>query len=70
MLDLAYYPQLGDALEGESWLQDRLRKRFGYAFTDRQQAIPYLGGTGAGSMECFPIPVDSWHEVLTLARAE
>jgi hypothetical protein len=70
MLDLAYYEDLGHALEGEVWLQDRLHERFRWAFTNKSQAEPYLGGRGAGSMECFRIPMDKWHEVLELARSE
>ena len=70
MLDLAYYETLADSSVAESWLQSRLLERFKFAFSDRSQAEPYLGGRGSGSMECFRIPVDHWPEVLELARAE
>lgn len=70
MLDLAYYSELADSSHAEIWLQKRLQERFKLAFTERRQAEPYLGGRGAGSMECFRIPMDRWHEVLELARAE
>ena len=68
MLDLAYYEYLGDALDGEIWLQSQLHKAYPMAFDDKSEAIPYMGPSGGGYLECFKIPPEEWPALIEIAR--
>lgn len=70
MLDLAYYEDLGHGLHGEIWLQRQVAKTYQQAFETKAEAIPYMGPSGAGWLECFKIPPEKWPEIIELARTE
>ena len=69
MLDLAYYEDLGDALNGELWLERQVRSEYSRAFRSKADARAHLGSAGAGYTECYAIPVDDWPRLIELARS-
>lgn len=53
LVGLAEYPDGSDALDHEDVAHAVAASIWPRAFTNRKQAIPYLGGTGGGWVECY-----------------
>lgn len=69
LIDLAHYEHLGEALEGEQWLQKQLARRYRPAFREKQDSLQHLGASGGGWLECFAVPPEDWPEILALAAS-
>jgi len=70
LLDLSYYADLSEPLLAELWLEQRIRSTYPEAFNSREEARPYLGGTGGGWTECYRVPVADWPALVALARGD
>lgn len=68
MLDLSFYVG-ADAVDAESWLEDRLSEKYQPAFRSKEESKPYLGSSGSGYMECYRVPVSDWPALIELARS-
>ena len=68
MVNVAYYANLIDSVRSETRLYEALSERYRPAFTQRIDAIPYLGGQGAGWKECLAISKDDWDLLDDMAR--
>lgn len=53
LVGLTEYPDGVTALEHEDYAHAVAKSIWPQAFTDRTQAVPYLGGTGSGWVECY-----------------
>jgi hypothetical protein len=66
LIDLAYYPIFKD-IESEAWLQRHLAYSWPSAFSNKEEARPYLGCNLGGYTEFFAIPAEDWDAVRRLA---
>lgn len=67
MVDLAYYEKLGEALDGEIWMQRLLDCWYPRAFDYKEESLSYLGD-GSGYLECYKVSIGELGRIANLAR--
>lgn len=67
MLHLVAFPFGGD-IDMERRVHAEIAERWPRAFDCKEDAAPYLGGSGSGYLECYRAPASDWGALIDLMK--